>query len=520
MSKLLKSIAFLFLIALLGAGLFHLWDNQKHYLEASNEKASISKMGVYTITPIKNDESKFIAPPLLPDISGFTVENEKNKLPALKEGTAVTMDLNKGYRFILARLDELAFMQDKIDPLAIVILDGVYDLDMLTTAINDPTLLQKKDDDTYALFVPLTISAGATLIIQDNKNLLLSASTGGLISNLGNTHIIESTIMGWNTQTNQPALYEAEDKFRPYIVTWCDSVLNIAGSKIANLGYNSSKAYGLTYSQCTNKLEREGADIAVRPAGNIIGSHFSDLYFAFYSYEADDIAIIGNVYEDNIVYGIDPHDRSNNLIIANNEVRRTKEKHGIIISREVNNSFIFNNISEDNNGSGIMIDRNSVNNVIAYNKAQNNKGDGLTFYESSDNLTYKNILSNNENSGLRVRNSMNITSYGDVLNYNENAGVVVYTDNLMEKDSTKHRDLDMDPYEEKVALNLYSTEVIGNVKANFVLTNIDHAQIVAPKLYNSPPHMFLGDLKEMNGKYIDLLAMPDQGIDILKNNQE
>ncbi|MFD2980383.1 NosD domain-containing protein, partial [Klebsiella pneumoniae] len=85
-------------------------------------------------------------------------------------------------------------------------------------------------------------------------------------------------------------------------------------------------------------------------------------------YETQDFVVKDSTYRDNIVYGIDPHDRSHRLIIAGNTVYGTKKKHGIIVSREVNDSWIINNKSFDNKLSGVVIDRNSVNNLIAYNE--------------------------------------------------------------------------------------------------------------------------------------------------------
>jgi len=45
-------------------------------------------------------------------------------------------------------------------------------------------------------------------------------------------------------------------------------------------------------------------------------------------------------------------------------------------------------------------------------------------------------------------------------------------------------------------------------------------ELISPTFYKSPSQMFLGDFRDMNGKYIDLLAIPDQGIDIKKQKKE
>src|SRR3546814_2641288 len=87
--------------------------------------------------------------------------------------------------------------------------------------------------------------------------------------------------------------------------------------------------------------------------------------------------------------------RSRRLIIAGNKAHDTKEKHGIIVSREVDDSWIINNQAYDNALSGIVIDRNSVNNVVAHNRVYRNHADGITIYESPKTLIWQNLVSAN-----------------------------------------------------------------------------------------------------------------------------
>ncbi len=55
--------------------------------------------------------------------------------------------------------------------------------------------------------------------------------------------------------------------------------------------------------------------------------------------ERDTLAVVGNEFRDSVIYGIDPHDRSRHLNMSLNATYGTHKKHGIIISREVNDSF-------------------------------------------------------------------------------------------------------------------------------------------------------------------------------------
>lgn len=197
----------------------------------------------------------------------------------------------------------------------------------------------------------------------------------------------------------------------------------------------------MSISQYTpNMAKRMGRP---EPTGWIIGSEFSDMWYGFYCYETQDFVVKDSTYRDNIVYGIDPHDRSHRLIIAGNTVYGTKKKHGIIVSREVNDSWIINNKSYDNKLSGVVIDRNSVNNLVAYNEIYRNHTDGITLYESGDNLIWGNKLINNRRHGIRVRNSVNIRLYENVAMANGLVGVYGHIKDLSDTD----RDIALDPFD-------------------------------------------------------------------------
>ena len=96
------------------------------------------------------------------------------------------------------------------------------------------------------------------------------------------------------------------------VASWSGARMYIAGSVVSSLGYRKGKSYGLTYSTC-EYCEADEPGLP-RPTGALVGNTFRDMYYGFYSYEADDIAIVGNIYSNNAIYGIDPHDRSRRLI--------------------------------------------------------------------------------------------------------------------------------------------------------------------------------------------------------------
>ena len=107
---------------------------------------------------------------------------------------------------------------------------------------------------------------------------------------------------------------------------------------LSSPGIPCSTSYGISLS--SEPEREEPSKIAEWPTGVIVGNEFHGLYYGFYSYEARGVAIVGNRYSDCILYGIDPHDRSTELVIAQNTTTGTRERHGIIGSRGVSDSFI------------------------------------------------------------------------------------------------------------------------------------------------------------------------------------
>jgi len=518
MKNLLKYLSLIIITATLVAGIHYLWNYRQHYGDW-NKAIDMAKIQIqYDIKSIEGKQIKDVQAPVLPNIDAYTIAAIKEKAPTLAPGYLLIQNLEEGYRKMRNRSAYFGEKQDRLDPLSIVISSGVYDLETITKEVADETLIQSKGNGVYALYVPLSVRAEATLLIGDNETLLMSVNTGGLLSSFGDVFITNASIKGWNTEKNAPAEYNNPDDFRPHITIWCGGELYMAGSEIAHLGYQASKSYGISYTSCNDTLYRHDYAHLSGGTGWIIGNRFLDIYFGFYSYEAEDVVIIGNEYDENIVYAIDPHDRSKNLIIAHNTTRRAKQKHGIIISREVSDSFIFKNISEDNNGSGIMIDRSSERNVIAYNISQRNKQDGLTFYESPHNLSYKNILVNNGKSGMRIRNSWDITSYEDVINYNGLSAIQLYSLYLTPARGATYRDLDLDPYVQRAGASFIKTEMVGNKESNIKLEDFDAFTMINARLYQSPPSMFAGDVKGIDDDYNELLLDAQKGINIVSKS--
>lgn len=361
-----------------------------------------------------------------------------------------------GYsNFILAQQSYL--------PQIIYVESGVIDL----PAIYDQLMLEGETDfiikhgREYILRKPIVVGPKATLVISgaDINELKLSEEGGAYIANAGNLYIVDTKVTGWSEKESRPSwrTYEEKKIFRPYITSWSESKTYMATTVFTALGYSNSKSYGISLSSGPKEYIRYRYDRLARPEAVIVDNSFDNLLYGFYSYEADNVVLVGNEYLNNTTYGIDPHDRSRWFTIAYNTAYEAKKKHGIIISREVNDSTILGNISFDNHGSGIMVDRQSSGTLIYANTAFDNEQDGVTIFESSCKIIASNQLFDNRRSGVRVRNSMDIGVYFNFIRNNVSAAVQGYVADLRNDPAHAHRDFELDPYSDVTALS-----VVGN----------------------------------------------------------
>ena len=401
-----------------------------------------------------------IEPPVLPDLSGYNAGALEAKIQRKPAGRALIKEMlheDALDEFIggKERLREWVVRQKRM-PQAIFIEKGYLNSAELARQLPKSAFAETAPG-VYLARLPIIVRPGATLHIdRTTKELRLSQEAGSFLVNDGRMFITGTRVTAWREKEGTPAFWRDGKEFRPYFLAWGGTETYVSDSVITSFGYDASKAYGFSISQyspsMTLKMKRS------RPTGWLLNSRFIDMWYGFYCYEADDVVLRGNTYEHNIVYGIDPHDRSRRLIIAENQAFGTRKKHGIIISREVNDSWIIGNKSYDNELSGIVIDRSSVNNLIARNETYKNRADGITLYESPHNLLWQNSSMNNQRHGIRVRNSVDVDLYENLLVANQLTGVYGHIKDLRGTD----RDLHEDPFEAKVSLRIVGGQMIGN----------------------------------------------------------
>ena len=309
--------------------------------------------------------------------------------------------------------------------------------------------LLKCQENICELEAPLFVEAGAVLLIDDVQ-LNMHRAGGAFIASLGHLQVERSHLL---TAAEPDCVFEAPyTGFRPFVAAMTGSRTVSISSQYTDLGYHAPKAYG--FSVHANKGE-------VPPSAVLVGNVFVGLYYGFYSHHAHHVAIAGNIYRDNIIYGIDPHDYSEDLYILGNRAYGTKKKHGIVISRGVTRTTISGNHSYENNGTGIMLDRHSNGNVISHNVVSNNGIDGISVLESSDSRFVGNSAFGNSQAGIRVRNGRDLIIAKNNLISNGAFGAILYT---AEPNGVLRREEDV--FEKRSNATLIANYVSGNEKTD------------------------------------------------------
>ncbi len=418
----------------------------------------------------------------------------------LSVDTSIYNTFNKKFIFATSRA---AFheMQQTAAPDLIFVGFGVVDLatlyDRLRAKGLDDYIL--RDGRVYTLRRPLVVGDGGTLVISgsDVDELRLVKEVGAYIVNAGELHITGTRVVSWREKAHELAwaTYSTQLEFRPFMTAWSRSKTYIAGSYIFGLGYANDKAYGLSLTSGPDKLVDLSIHNIPRPVAVIVDNSFENMHYGFYSYEADDVVLVGNEYRANIIYGVDPHDRSRRLTMAFNTAYGALVKHGLIISREVSNSSFIGNLAFDNKGSGIMVDRESRGTMTYANTSFGNKQDGLTVFESDCQIVAANLLTQNGRSGITVRNSRDVGLFFNHVTQNGHAGLHAYTSDLAKLEKHANRDVELDPYSTVVALSAIGNRIQAN-KYGFMAEDLAALALRRNEFVDQSPNVFAGNIAQ------------------------
>lgn len=271
----------------------------------------------------------------------------------------------------------------------------------------------------WILRANLYIGKNVTFVVdkRDATYLKLKSDEGGfvwILSQGGSMLFSETKVTSWD---ESKALPDTDfEKGRSYITAKSNGRMDVVNSEIAYLGYEGlpkrggpfGGSYGLSWKITSGRFKNELL------TGSVVNSSIHDNYFGIYTFGATGVVVSGNKVFENIQYGIDPHDDSNNMLIRDNVVFENGN-HGIIASKRCFNNEIYGNVSHGNKLHGIMLDRNSKNNIIEMNTVYGNI-DGIALYDSNDNLVLKNnIYANNQGIRLNQKSSFNYIENNQII---------------------------------------------------------------------------------------------------------
>ena len=161
-----------------------------------------------------------------------------------------------------------------------------------------------------------------------------------------------------------------------------------------NQAQKEGGTYGVSWRISDDKL---GVEIAT---GWVENSSFEHNHFGAYSFGASGMTWRNNYFAYNDVYGLDPHDDSNNALIEDN-VFANNGKHGFIMSKRCDYNIIRNNTSYGNALHGFMLHQDSAYNLVENNVAYDNT-DNYVIFASDYNTIRANISFNARSSHVRI----------------------------------------------------------------------------------------------------------------------
>jgi parallel beta-helix repeat protein len=284
----------------------------------------------------------------------------------------------------------------------------------IVEAVNDSAWIGEVSDGVFQVDTALVQMPGTSLRIgaPEVAEVRLTSRRHVFLGGRGATVRIEgATVTSWDTTRSGPDIEPSDG--RPFILYEQGSRLDIIDSEITYLGSDrTGGAYGTAW--------RLGGS-----TGTVTGSTFANNWFGVYTLEAKDLVFRGNVFADNAVYGLDPHDYSSGLIVEGN-VAYGNGSHGLIFSEGVVDSVMRNNHVFDNGGNGIVLDRNSNRNVIEANLVENNRKDGIVLIGSGESSIVDNTVRGHR-TGIRVNGagSTDVTITGNTIEQSQ-TGIHAY----------------------------------------------------------------------------------------------
>lgn len=346
----------------------------------------------------------------------------------------------RAFLFLFLLLPVLPVLGDLYDRDTHVIMDGNETL----TTLADEGYIEKVSDSCF-LRTPLHVHTDGVLYANGSDCSVLYMYPESYIRIAGSAYFVDIKVTSLDPSTYKPLTLTREEYStkRPHIYTKAPAkYVHMENSEFSHLGYYNASEEGSAW----------GVSFWGLASGYVGNSSFHDNYFGFYTYETLNVTVENSEAYDNLEYGLDFHDYSDNFIIRNNVVY-DNGNHGIIFSKFCDHNLIANNrvydhtqnafvkgVEQDYGIHGIMLHKNSTNNTVRNNVLSNNRV-GIFLYESDHNTVRENIILDDLEDGIYVDRSFHNEIRNNVVFDTEGYGMYVYrsedneyTGNYFEKD--------------------------------------------------------------------------------------
>eukprot|EP00752_Nemacystus_decipiens_P009061 g8090.t1 len=342
----------------------------------------------------------------------------------------------------------------------------------------------------------------------------------------GSLYFEDTVVTSWDTPNNAPqAEYEGGRSFLNCVSEKltgdvCEGSaknemgecrMDLINSEFGYMGWFDSESYGLTWKVrgfCQDLSNPEVFD-TTNVYGDIIGSDIHHMYYGHYSYGHQGGVWTDNKMHDNHQYGFDPHDDSDYLTIARNEVY-DNINHGIIASKRCNNVQIYDNVVYDGGPEavGIFLHRSSDFAEVYDNTIYNMPDAGIALLESMNADIHDNSIDGVQY-GIRMSlGSANNNVYDNTFNDCSDYGLYTYEGSDLPTEGVSNGRPSDNTFDSNMVTN-----TAGGVKLkysdNIIVTNNEFTGTTELEFFDAQGTVWSGNTIPSSGVCVDNITSDD-----------
>lgn len=361
-------------------------------------------------------------------------------------------------------------------PRMVIIRGGTINLSELNKVINNEKVIRPFKDG-YLLSYPLLIDENAALQL-DNTTLYLYSYSGTAIINKGLLAITKSTVESWSD--NKATFINNNVAFRPFIINWGGSRLQIIDSKISKLGYNAYLVQGITTAINNNQPTKLPVQVQIE------NSEFTAL--SSINLKNAQASINNSIIKDFQQYGIDLMDSQ--FKITNNKIQAIKNNSGIRVQGD-SNGIIENNAILSTHKASIETQQMVGKLVVRKNILAKDSRHGL--------------LLNNANATVIVKNNLFTKLTGTAIEANQFEGSAYILNNTIHNTPEYAVSFRNEIMQKQASLIFYKNKLTIVGKPILRTLGVGHITIGDNKIVGSQfyQNLLIGDLLPIQGTILE-----------------